>query len=229
MPHTLSIIIPVYNEAATIEELLRRVFMVDLGDWEREVVVVDDGSVDGTPRLLQEAKKVLDFKLLKHAHNRGKGASVRSGLLVATGQAVLVQDADLEYDPQDIPKLLEPFGQGCQAVFGSRMIKHTQGGYPHYILGAKLLTWVINLLFHTKLTDPYTCYKLIDAEIIKRLQLEARGFEFEAELVAKLLRQGGKIVEVGVSYSPRKFSEGKKIRPRDAYRGLLTIWRVWRS
>ncbi len=229
MSNKLSIIIPVYNEAQTIEELLGRVFAVNLTGWEREVIVVDDGSVDATPRLLNELKKNLDFKLLKHSHNRGKGASVRSGLLVATGQVILIQDADLEYNPEDIFKLLACFELGNLVVFGSRMMHKAQGGYLHYILGAKLITWWVNLLFRTKLTDPYTGYKLVEASTIKQLKLETRGFEFEAELTGKLLKQGYKITEVSVNYRPRTFAEGKKIRGRDAYKGLWTLLKIWRS
>lgn len=227
MRKKISIIIPVYNESWTIKELLDRVFRVDLGQWEREVIVVDDGSLDATPRLLAEAKRVLDFKLLRHPHNRGKGASVRSGLLVATGQAVLIQDADLEYDPEDIPKFLSLFESGSLIVFGSRMMRGTQGGYFHYILGAKLLTFFINILFGAKLTDPYTCYKLVDATIFRKLNLEAKGFELEAEVVAKLLMLGHDIVETPITYKPRKFVDGKKIRGRDAYRGLITVFKIW--
>lgn len=219
----LSIIIPVYNEKETIEEVLRRVLNLSLG-CQKEIIVVNDGSIDGTSVILDKLKKEIDFILLTHSANQGKGAALKTGIKRASGQAVIIQDADLEYNPEDWPKMLREF-DGNNVVYGSRNINPKRKGYSHYVWGVWLLTLLNNLLFNSKLTDTYTCYKLIPTDLIKSLGLKSNGFEIEAEMTAKILKKGIPIKEVPIKYNPRKFKEGKKIRFKDGIIGLWTIFR----
>jgi len=221
----LDIIIPVYNERATIEELLQRVRDAAAPGFDKEIIVVDDGSTDGTGALLDSLQDRFGLILLRHDRNRGKGAAVRAALERAGGDAVLIQDADLEYDPADYARLLAAFGPGTPVVYGSRNLGAAGQGYALYTWGGRFLTFCLNLLFGAALTDINTCYKLFRADIIKGLGLAADGFEFCEEATAKTLRSGWAIKEVPVSYRPRKFAEGKKIRLRDGWRGFTTIVR----
>ncbi len=223
----LTVIIPVFNEQATVKELLYRVCTANTLTWEKEVIVVNDGSTDDTAKILEQAGSDYVFKIIRHRDNLGKGAAVRSGLGVATGDVVLIQDADLEYDPSEYVTLLNALEPNVDAVFGSRMQKGVQGGYWHYILGAKFLNGFINFLFWTKLTDVYTCYKLIRTNILRSLALSSNGFELESELVSKLLARKACIQEVSISYAPRTFKDGKKIRGIDAIKGVLTALEIW--
>ncbi|MBU4466677.1 glycosyltransferase family 2 protein, partial [Patescibacteria group bacterium] len=161
--------------------------------------------------------------------NLGKGSALRTGFGVATGEAIIIQDADLEYSPDDWPKMLAELEKSSDisAVFGSREMNPERKGYWHYVLGVRFLAFLINFLFKSNLTDPYTCYKLFRAELIKGILLESNGFEIEAEMTVKILKQGGKIKEVPINYYPRKFSEGKKIRVKDGLVGIWTIIRYW--
>lgn len=222
---TLSIIIPVYNEARTVAEAVRRAYGAPLpAGCARELVVVDDGSTDDTPFVLEGLKKEMDFCLLAHRENRGKGAAIRTALSRAKGELVVIQDADLEYDPREISALLSALREGVAAVYGARGVRKYPKRGLHFVAGAKLLTWLANLLFRARLTDLYTGYKLFRMEAISALPLRADGFEFEAEVSCELLKRGYRIVEVPLArYSPRSVAEGKKISWRDAWRGLCTI------
>lgn len=232
----LSIIIPVFNEERTIACVLRGVAEQNLQglDWDKEIIVVDDGSRDATCALVEhsikEASSGANIQLLRHANNLGKGAAVRTGITAATGEAILIQDADLEYDPRDIPLLLKGFGDGwVDAVYGSRNLAPTGRGYWHFVAGVKALTMLMNLLFRARLTDIYTGYKLVRTERIRACNLTRNGFEIEAEITAKLLKGRAVIREVPIRYLPRAFREGKKIRARDGIIGAWTILRYWIS
>ncbi len=234
---TLSVIVPAYNEAATVEAVARRLSEVPIA---LEVVAVDDASTDGTGALLDRlAAAGVVHRVIHHPTNRGKGAALRSGIAAATGDVIVTQDADLEYDPAELPRLLEPITSGrADAVYGSRF----QGG-PHRVLffwhavGNHVLTLVSNMLTNLNLTDMETCYKLVRADLLKRLPLTAERFGIEVELTARLSQAGARIWELPISYSGRTYAEGKKITWRDGLAALLHIVRYnlfppggpWRS
>jgi len=219
----LSIIIPAYNEKETIEELLKRVFKAPSLDYQKEVIVVDDASKDGTRELLDNLKNRFNFILLRHSKNKGKGGAIKTALEKVTGDFVLIQDADLEYDPEDYPALLEAIDKEYQVIYGSRNLGKAERGYLLFALAGKSLTFLFNLLYGAKITDINTGYKLFRINIIKNLGLKADGFEFCEEVTARVLRKGYKIKEVPIHYYPRKFSEGKKISFKD---GLVAIWTI---
>ena len=214
-----------------MEEILRRVKGANTLSYEKEVIVVDDGSTDNSkvkisafaPAAGGTTTDKQNIKIISHEKNQGKGAAIRTGLGQATGDLVLIQDADLEYGPENYQTLLSAFGADNPVIYGSRNIIPREKNYFYCFLGSKLLDLFINLLFNSKLTDAYTGYKLFKADIIKNLNLQSNGFEIEAEITAKLLKQGIKIKEVPITYSPRKYSEGKKIRFKDWFVGLWTI------
>jgi len=226
----LSIIIPAHNEEATIKQVLEKVAGVDLGEWEKEVIVVNDGSSDGTKTMIDDALSLFDGRqkviMVHHEKNLGKGAAIQTGLKKASGDYVIIQDADAEYDPSDIPNLLSLIlnGESYQlAVFGARGHKaYPQRGF-HYVIGAWLLTTFYNILYRQKLTDLYTCYKLIPASIFKDLNIQSQGFEFEAEVSCKLAKRGVIIKEVSINYKPRNKDQGKHIKFIDAIRGFWAI------
>lgn len=221
---TLSIIVPVYNEEKTVGAVLERLGAVPLAGWDKQVIVVDDGSTDGTREALTRFPGAV--ACVHHQHNRGKGAAIRTGAAHAAGDAVLIQDADLEYHPEDIPLLLAALNdEHTHAVYGSRVTHLKDSAYPHYVAGARFLTGLTNVCFGTKLTDVYTCYKLIRASSLRELALVSDGFELEMEITAKLLKHGNVIVEVPIHYTPRSFKEGKKIRSMDGLIGLTTLAR----
>ena len=217
----VSVIIPAFNEAATIEDCLRAVVGRNPG-LELELLVVDDGSSDDTRKVLA-GLSIPGLRAIHHEKNRGKGAAIRTGLAAATGDVVLIQDADLEYDPADYAALLEPIRQGrAEVVYGSRT-KH-----PHYtrhsfafFWGGQAVTMATNLLFGSDLSDEPTCYKVFKAGVLKDIDLRCEGFEFCPEVTGKVLKRGHAIVEVPISYRPRSAAEGKKIRWRD---GLIALW-----
>lgn len=217
----LSVIIPVYNEKNTIEEIIKRVVAVNL---EKEIIVVDDGSTDGTRQILEKISASFPIKVFFHQKNQGKGASVRTALKHVSGDYVIIQDADLEYDPEDYYKMLKPILKGkAEVVYGSRFTGERLNMLFWHYLGNRFLSLVTNILYNTTLSDMETCYKLFRADIIKKLDLKARGFEFEPEVTAKILRQGIKIYEVPISYTGRDFSEGKKIRWTAGFEALWTL------
>jgi glycosyltransferase involved in cell wall biosynthesis len=211
----LSIIIPVYNEEHTIGEVLERVWMVDLGDTEREVIVANDGSSDGTRRAIAATGWINDprVKIYDSPINLGKGAAIRLGLAFATGDIVLVQDADLELDPNEYGRLLAPILEGrAQVVYGSRFLAPTGSVALRRRLANRFLTMLTNLLFGGRLTDMETAYKVFRRGALDGIRLRCVGFDFEPEVTAKLLRAGHRIVEVPIRYQPRRDDEGKKIR-----------------
>jgi glycosyltransferase involved in cell wall biosynthesis len=217
----VSVIVPVYNEAAHVDELLQAIHAAPV---KKEIVIVDDGSTDGTREKLQALKPIDDVAIVFHEKNCGKGAAIRTGLRYAHGEYVLIQDSDLEYDPQDYPALLRPLEDGkANVVYGVRPDRPERG--LRFFLGAKLLTHLTNFLYGAGIHDEATCYKVIRRSILARLQLDCRRFEFCPEVTAKLCRSGEKIAEVPISYNPRSAVEGKKIRHSD---GWLAIWTLIR-
>lgn len=221
----LSIIMPVYNERPTIEEILRRVNATNMAE---EIIVVDDGSTDGTRELLQEIKhQYPNMKLILHEVNQGKGAALRTGVQAASKDLVLVQDADLEYDPREYPKLLQPIEEGlADVVYGSRFL-----GAPRrtamfwHMVANKMLTFMTNLLYNSILSDMETGYKLFKREIIQDIEIKSDRFDFEPEITAKLLKKGIRIYEVPISFNPREYSEGKKIGMKDAVEAVWALLR----
>ena len=219
----LSVVMPVYNEEATVEEIVNRVLAEG---HDKELIIVDDGSTDGTPAILRRlAKKHPDtIKLVIHKQNVGKGAAVRTGLKRVSGDVVIIQDADLEYDPQDYEVLLEPIQEGtADAVYGSRFLgAHRVLLFWHY-LGNRFLTFLTNLLYNVNLTDMETCYKAVRAPLITSIPLRSNSFDIEPEITAKLLKRGARLYEVPIKYAGRTYQEGKKIGWRDGFTAIWTL------
>jgi len=221
----LSIIIPAYNEETTLRTVVNRIKDVQL-TVEQEIILIDDGSTDGTRSLIEDVVKDGKIRACFHQANCGKGAAVRTGIREASGEIILIQDADLEYDPADYPKLIEPIIRGqTRVVYGSRIKGGNPGSYFRYYWGGRLLSFLTNLIYGTHITDEPTCYKVFEAGLLKGLELECHGFEFCPEVTAKVNRLGERIIEVPISYNPRSIGEGKKIRWTD---GLIAIWTLWR-
>ena len=215
----LSVVMPCYNERTTVEEIIRRVLAVPL---RIELIVVDDGSRDGTREILQELNRQHPFKLVFRDQNGGKGAALRRGFEEVTGDLVVIQDADLEYSPEEFPQLIELICEGrADVVYGSRFLGgHRVFLFTHY-LGNKLLTLATNLLYNTNLTDMETCYKVMRTEVLRSLTLESDGFGIEPELTAKIFKRQYRVYEVPITYDGRGFEQGKKITWRD---GLVALW-----
>ncbi len=223
----LSILIPVYNEAATVAELLRRVQAAPASGLEKEIILVDDCSTDGSGEILRKLPASRQVKTFAHPQNRGKGAALRTALAHATGEIVLIQDADLEYDPNDYPKLLQPILDGrAEVVFGSRFAGGTHRVllFWHYAAN-KFLTLISNMLCNLNLTDMETCYKVFKRSCLDGIVLTSERFGIEVELTAKLARKRHRFYETDISYSGRDYSEGKKITWRD---GLAALWFIFR-
>jgi glycosyltransferase involved in cell wall biosynthesis len=219
----LTVIMPVFNEYQTIEEIISRVIAVGLAT---EIIVVDDGSTDGTRELLRELdEKYPELKLILHDRNRGKGAAVRSGIAEASSEYLIIQDADLEYDPRDYHAILKPMQEGlADVVYGSRFL-----GAPRrtsmfwHMIANKMLTLMTNILYNSILSDMETGYKLFKREIITSIPLKSKRFNFEPEITAKLLKRKIRIYEVPITFNPREYSEGKKIGLKDAFEAVWTL------
>jgi glycosyltransferase involved in cell wall biosynthesis len=219
----LTIIIPVFNECDTIGELVRRVLA---SPYRKQVIVVDDGSNDGSAGELRSFVEGSSIELIQHAQNRGKGAAIRSGIAIARRDTIVIQDGDLEYDPSEYPLLLGPIENGlAQVVFGSRFLEPHRAMYYWHSVGNKILTLTCNVLFDTTLTDMETGYKAFTIEIARSLSLRSDRWGFDPEITAKILKQGHRIYEVPISYSGREFDEGKKITWRDGFRVFLGLLR----
>lgn len=212
----VSIIIPVYNERATIDEVVHRVKQVDV---EKEIVVVDDCSTDGTAQRLEHAEGI---NVIYTASNEGKGAAIRAGLQEVTGDIVVIQDADLEYWPEDIPKLIEPIISGqADVVYGSRFLKRRPYMRWQNYLANKILAMTASVLYRRRITDEATCYKAFRTDIVRSIKLECKRFEFCPEVTAKLMKRGVRYQEVPIRYRARSLSQGKKIR---AWDGVIALW-----
>lgn len=229
----LSVIIPSFNEARTIRAVLDRVAAVDLGDVKKEIIVVDDGSQDETLDIL---KSIPGIRLIVHAVNTGKGGAVATGIKAAEGDVVIIQDADLEYDPNDYAVVIQPLlNDSCDAVMGSRFLyerpvflgKRRSPYFIHY-LGNLLIVKITNFLYRQRFTDYEGCYKAFTRQVLSKVPVDAKGFEFDNELICKMLRKGFKIVEVPIQYTPRTYAHGKKITWKHGLKILWTIlkWRV---
>ncbi len=235
--HTLSIIIPAYNEEKTIAELLQRVLDADLGESiDRELIVVNDCSTDSTGRIVQSfiaAHPQAPITYLVHDRNQGKGMAVRTGIQAVTGDYVVMQDADLELDPNDFARMLPHLLSGqYRVVYGSRFLaEENSHTYFSYQLGGKFLSVMTNLLYDQRITDEPTCYKMFDAGLLKSIPLDCKGFEFCPEVTAKVSRLGYKIKEVPIRYYPRSIEEGKKLRLRDGLKAIGTLlkYRFWKK
>jgi glycosyltransferase involved in cell wall biosynthesis len=215
----LSVVMPAYNERATIEEIVQRVLAVPL---RIELIVIDDASIDGTRDILQTLASTLSFKLLLQPHNRGKGAAIRRGFVEASGDIVVIQDADLEYSPEEYPGLIELICSGrADVVYGSRFIgRHRVFLFTHY-LGNRLLTSLTNMLYNTMLTDMETCFKAMRMEVLRSMTLRSERFGIEPELTAKIFKRGYRVYEVPITYDGRGYEEGKKITWKD---GVVAVW-----
>ena len=228
----LSIVIPSYNEEATIETIVRRVQAVDLGPVEKEIIVVNDGSTDNTAGVL---KGLPAIRYISHERNAGKGAALTTGFQAATGDIVLIQDADLEYDPDDYPAVIRPIVEGrSDVVMGSRFILYKpkflgkrRSPYISHYIGNMLVTSITNLLYGQRFTDYEGCYKAFRRTVAAATPVRAKGFEFDNELICKLMRKGTRIVEVPIHYTPRSYESGKKITWRH---GVIMLWTIakWR-
>jgi glycosyltransferase involved in cell wall biosynthesis len=230
--HKLSIVVPCFNEVQTVEQVLAEIERVDLGEITKEIIIIDDGSTDGTRDVLRRIGK--GHTVILQPYNQGKGAALRKGILASTGDYVVVQDADLEYDPQDYLRLLYPIQRGsADVVYGSRFV----GGEPHRIIyyrnqvANRFLTTLSNLFTGLNLTDMETCYKMIDGPLARRIatQLKANRFGFEPEITARIARENVRVYEVGISYYGRTKEEGKKIGFRDGLKavGEIVAYNTW--
>jgi glycosyltransferase involved in cell wall biosynthesis len=227
----LSIVIPAYNEAKTIRRLIEKILEVEF-ELPYEIIVVDDSSTDRTPRilrLLNEKKIPGVVRILRNAENRGKGYCLQRGFREAQGDVIIVQDADFEYDPQDIPSLLKPLKEGqADVVYGSRFLSRgwpRNMAMPNYVAN-RMLTWLTNFLFRSRLTDMETCYKVLRRSLLDSIPLRATRFDFEPEITGRLLKRGVRILEQPISYCGRSASDGKKIKAKDFFRAVAVLFQI---
>ena len=218
----LSVIIPVYNEKNTLPSIISKVQQVSI---KKEIIIVDDGSTDGTKELLKGYEKLKDIKIIYQRKNLGKGAAIRAAIPLITGGITIIQDADLEYDPQDYLKLIKPIStNNTKVIYGSRFLnKRNKHSYQRFYLGGLLLSIITNLLYSQKLTDEPTCYKVFDSKLLKSINLKCVGFEFCPEVTAKVAKRGIFIKEVPINYYPRSIQEGKKINWKDGVKAIWTL------
>jgi len=218
----VSIIVPVYNEERTIRELIRRLKEVPM---EKEIIIVDDGSTDGTKEILRGIKDP-EIRIISLPHNFGKGAAIRAALPYVQGEAVVIQDADLEYNPSELPTLLKPILEGKESVvYGSRFLRGRPRMHPLNFIANKILALTASLLLGRRLTDEATCYKAFKTHLLKSLDLKCKGFEFCPEVTAKIGRRGIRIREIPISYIPRTKKEGKKVNWKDGFKALYTLFK----
>ena len=219
---SLSVVIPCYNERTTIAKIVK---CVRECSPDAEIVIVDDGSTDGSRDILRELEGQANLRVLYHDRNRGKGAALHTAIAAAIGEVILIQDADLEYDPRDYPRLLQPIEEGrAEVVYGSRFLGGPRRAMLFWHMVANLLlTLLTNVLFNTILSDMETGYKVFKAEVIKGIPLRARRFDFEPEVTAKVLKRGYRIYEVPITFTPREYWEGKKINLKDAFQAVWTL------
>ncbi len=226
----LSIIIPIFNEEKTIKEVLKRVASVRLPFIEKEVVIVDDASTDGSKLIIQKSG-IKGLKIIFHQKNMGKGRAIRTGIKQATGEVIIIQDADLEYNPDDYSKLLRPIIENkAKVVFGSRLMDYPLRFWgkdktilPYHLIANKFLTFLTNLLYGSHLTDMETGYKLFKSDLLKKISITSNRFEFEPEITVKILKLKIPITEIPIKVKPRTYQEGKKISWRD---GILAVWEL---
>ena len=218
----ITILIPVYNEVNTLAQILEKVEQTDFCGLEKEIILIDDYSTDGT----RDLYKNYDYKVLYHEYNQGKGAALRTGFKEATGDIIVIQDADLEYDPADYAPIVQMILDGkADVCYGSRFL----GGKPsrscvfHHLLGNKFLSLLTNILYGSTLSDMETCYKVFKSEYVKNLKIKSNRFDFEPEITAKVLKRGARLYEVPISYYGREFSEGKKITWRDGVHAIIAL------
>ncbi|WP_373532140.1 glycosyltransferase family 2 protein [Vampirovibrio sp.] len=225
-PQTISILIPVYNEVSFLVALLDKVEAVNFCDLQKEIIMVDDGSTDGTRDILKRYEGKSPYQVIFHEKNKGKGAALRTALQYASGDIIVIQDADLEYDPKDYPELIQLILDGkADVVYGSRLTagKPVRAFNVLHYFGNKFLTLVTNILYNTTLTDMETCYKAFKADYVKNVVIHANRFDFEPEITAKVLKQGARLYEAPISYCGRNFDEGKKITWKDGISALWTL------
>jgi glycosyltransferase involved in cell wall biosynthesis len=219
---TLSIIVPVYNEEKTVEQIIKKLISLRLLNWEKEIIIVDDASSDDTNKILASMAEKDQFEVMQHKINKGKGTAILTGIQKSKGDYIVIQDADLEYDPQDILELLQVVDEtGAKAVYGTRFTEKAKDMVPFHREANLFLTFLTNILYGSEITDMETCYKLLQRDLLLSLNLKAKKFDFEPEVTAKILKKGITIKEVPISFVKRGFSEGKKISLKD---GLQAIW-----
>jgi glycosyltransferase involved in cell wall biosynthesis len=225
----LSILIPVFNESKTLREIIARIEKVDFGDIRKEIIIIDDGSTDGSREIIKKLSR--KYVKIFQPRNQGKGAALKAGINAAKGDFIIFQDADLEYDPKDYIKLLQPIlANNAEITFGSRFVnqKFVIFGknkiiHPSHFIGNKFLTFAFNFLYGTELTDVEPCYKMFKSNILKNMNVASNGFEYDIELMCRLVKKGHKIIQIPIRYNPRGFHEGKKIKWRDGIKAFLIM------